>query len=126
MDSDLEQIRSQCKDCNKGAPSNIKEPLTVYTEPEYPWQQTVMDYFELAAVYYLVIADRFCGWPEIYRQNGKATTLVRTCRNLFGQFGVSEKVATASGGRDSFHNGVSAYACHLPIIRSRTVALNSL
>ena len=55
MDSDIDQVRAQCKDCNEGAPSNIKEPLSSSPDPEYPWQQIVMDYFDLAAVNYLVV-----------------------------------------------------------------------
>ena len=97
MDSDIDQVRAQCKDCNESAPSNVKEPLSIPPDPEYPWQQTVMDYFDLTGVNYLVIADRFTGWPEIFRQNGKAMTLVRTCRNLFAQFGVPEEVSTDGG-----------------------------
>ena len=97
MDSDINQVRAQCKDCNEGAPSNTKEPLLTSPDPEYPWQQTVMDYFDLAGINYLVVADRFTGWPEIFRQNGKAMTLIRTCRNLFAQFGVPEEVSSDGG-----------------------------
>ena len=80
-----------------GAPSNIKEPLSVSPDPEYPWQQAAMDFFDLAGTNYLVVADRFTGWPEIFRQNGKAMTLIRTCRNLFAQFGVPEEVSYDGG-----------------------------
>ena len=83
MNADIEQVRAQCRDCNEGAPSNVREPLALSNEPEFPWQQAVLDYFELAALKFLVVADRFTGWPEVFRQNGKAITLVKTCRNLF-------------------------------------------
>ena len=56
-----------------------------------------MDYFDHAALKYLVIADRFTGWPELFRQNGKAMTLVKTCRNLFSQFGVPEELSFDGG-----------------------------
>ena len=98
MDADIDQIRSQCRDCNGAAPSNAKEPLTSPPEPEYPWQLTVMDYFEQSSHYYLVIADRYTGWAELYRQNGKAITLIKTCRNLFAQFGIPEEIASDGGG----------------------------
>ena len=97
MDSDIDQVRAQCRDCNKGAPSNTKEPLSSSPDPDYPWQKIVMDYFDLAAINYLVVADRYTGWPEIFRQNGKVMTLVRTCRNVFSQFGVPEEVSTDGG-----------------------------
>ncbi len=97
MNADIEQTRSQCRDCNEGAPSNVREPLTLSPEPEFPWQKAVMDYFEFAALKFLVIADRFTGWPEVFRQNGKAMTLVKTCRNLFAQFGVPEELSFDGG-----------------------------
>ncbi len=97
MNADIEQVRAQCRDCNEGAPSNVREPLILSPEPEYPWQKAVMDYFESAALKYLVIADRFTGWPELFRQNGKAMTLVKTCRNLFSQFGVPEELSFDGG-----------------------------
>ena len=56
-----------------------------------------MGYFEYAALKYLVIADRFTGWPEVFRLNGKAITLVKTCRNLFAQFGVPEELSFDGG-----------------------------
>ncbi len=97
MNPDIEQVHAQCRHCNEGAPSNSREPLAVSPEPEYPWQQAVLDFFESAAHKYLVIADRFTGWPELSRQNGKAMTLVRTCRNVFAQFGVPEELSFDGG-----------------------------
>ena len=97
MDGDIDQVRAQCRDCNGTAPSNTKEPYSSPPEPEYPWQLTVMDYFDLSGCYYLVIADRYTGWPELYRQNGKALTLIKTCRNLFAQFGIPEEIASDGG-----------------------------
>ena len=103
MDADIEQVRSQCRECNSAAPSNAKEPLTSPPEPEYPWQLSVMDYFEQSNHYYLVIADRYTGWAELYRQNGKVITLIKTCRNLFAQFGIPEEIASDGGGPFSSH-----------------------
>ena len=97
MDSDIDQVRAQCKDCNDSAPSLPREPLVRPPEPEYPFQLAVSDYFDVAGVKYLVVADRYTGWPELFRQNGKALTLVKTCRNLFAQFGVPEEIASDGG-----------------------------
>ena len=72
-------------------------------EPEYPFQLAVTDYFDVAAVNYLIIADRFTGWPEIFRQNGKTMTSVKKCRNFFSQFGVPEEIASDGGGPFSSH-----------------------
>ena len=49
-------------------------------EPEFPWQKAVLDYFEDAALKYL----------EEWQSND---LLVKTCRNLFAQFGVPEELS---------------------------------
>ena len=77
INKDIEQTRAQCRDCNEGAPLNVRKPLLLLPEPGFPWQKAVLDYFEQAALKYLVVADRFTGWPELSRQNGKAMTLVK-------------------------------------------------
>ena len=69
MDAAIDQTRAQCKECNGMSPSNIRGPLVESPEPQYPWQLAVMDYFDLSGVHYMVIADRYTGWPEIHQQN---------------------------------------------------------
>ncbi len=97
MDADIDQVRAQCRDCNEMATSNVREPLADCKEPEYPWQLTVMDYFDKEGMNFLVVADRYSGWPELFRQDQKAMTLVKTCRRLFAQFGVPEEIAHDGG-----------------------------
>ena len=97
MDAAIDQTRAQCKECNGMSSSNIREPLVESPEPQYPWQLAVMDYFDLSGVHYMVIADRYTGWPKIHQQNGKLMTLIKTCRNMFAQYGVPEEIATDGG-----------------------------
>ncbi len=97
MDADIDQVRSQCRHCNEMATSNVREPLLDCKEPEYPWQLIVMDYFDQEGKHFLVVADRYTGWPELFRQDSKAVTLVRTCRGLFAQFGIPEEIANDGG-----------------------------
>ena len=55
------------------------------------------DYFSFKGSNYLAVADRFTGWMELYKMDGKTMTLIRTLRNLFEQMGVPEEVATDRG-----------------------------
>ena len=50
MDGDIDQKRAQCRTCNQMAPSNIREPMVLPVEPEYPFQLVVMDFFDLHGV----------------------------------------------------------------------------
>ena len=97
MDADIDQTRAQCRDCNGMAPSNHNDVMADPPEPEYPWQLIVMDYFDLEGYHYLVIADRYTGWPEIFKLDGKSMALLKTSRKLFTQFGVPEEISTDGG-----------------------------
>ena len=79
------------------ASSNHREPLCPTPEAEYPWKMAVADYFAMGGDNYLVVADRFMGWIEVYKMDGKAMKLIKTSRNLFAQMGVSEELATDGG-----------------------------
>ena len=84
-------------------PSNHQEPLFPSPEPEYPWQYAVADYFAWKGGNYLAVADRFSGWLELFKMDGKVVTLIKTLRNLFAQMGVPVELATDWGP------GVTAY-----------------
>ena len=97
MDAAVDQRRAQCHHCNEMAPSNHREPLHQSPDPEYPWQMAVADYFSLAGNNYLAVADRFTGWIELFKMDGKAMTLIKTLRNLFAQMGVPKEMASDGG-----------------------------
>ena len=46
---------------------------------------------------FLKVADRFTGWFEVYKIDGKVMTLINTLRNLFSQMGVPVELATDGG-----------------------------
>ena len=99
LDAAINQKRAQCRYSNEMAPSNHGEPLCPTPEPEYPWQMAVADYFAMAGNNYLAVADRFTGWIEVYKMDGKTMSLIKTLRNLFAQMGtgVPEELATNGG-----------------------------
>ena len=75
-------------------------PPTRPTIPEYPFQLVSADHFTLAGQKYLVIVDRFSGWPVVEHCGdtvGAATGLLRTLRSYFGTFGVPEEPAIDGG-----------------------------
>ena len=45
----------------------------------------------------MLFSARYTGWPEVHQVNGKATTLIRICRNMFSQYGVPEEIASDGG-----------------------------
>ena len=61
----IKQTRDQCKVCSEVAPSQSKLPPVQPISPDYPFQLVAADHFMLAGVHYLVVMDRFSGWPVI-------------------------------------------------------------
>ena len=58
-------------------------------------QLVASDYFSIAAKNYLVIVDRYSGWPVIRLcRDGTAEELTKALREFFCQYGTPEELAT--------------------------------
>ena len=47
------------------APSQPAAPSKAVPTPDYPFQQVVSDYFHYAGKEYLLVVDRYSGWPVV-------------------------------------------------------------
>ena len=99
---DISHTRNSCSTCASMAPSQPHMPPTPSITPEYPFQAIVGDYFTLMGVKYLVIVDRFSGWPHIVRaqystEAAGARGLKRCLRHVFATFGVPEEFGSDGG-----------------------------
>ncbi|XP_066985887.1 uncharacterized protein [Macrobrachium rosenbergii] len=67
--------------------------------PEYPFQQTVMDLFQLEGHTYMAYCDRLTGWLEIaHFPNGTSSAKVmKKLRNYFTRWGAPEQLSTDGG-----------------------------
>ena len=64
LDAHLRLAKSQCHNCNEMAPSQAREPMAEPPDPEFPFEQVVIDFFELNGNDYMLYADRYSGWVE--------------------------------------------------------------
>ena len=94
---DIQSIRDNCSQCHRNAPSNPSAPPTPPTLPVYPFQCICADYFTNKGVSYLVIVDRYSGWPVIERAGNGATGLIDKLRSTFNNFGIPEELASDGG-----------------------------
>ena len=79
--------------CQHETPTHAKLPPV----PDFPFQMVVGDHFTLAGKNYLVLVDRFSGWPVLEfcgATVGNSTGLIKTLRNYFAVYGVPEELAT--------------------------------
>ncbi|XP_076050210.1 uncharacterized protein LOC143030874 [Oratosquilla oratoria] len=99
MEGDLQHHRDTCASCNTHSPSQAAEPLTLTPPPQYPFQHTVADLFQLDGRVYLAYADRLTGWLEIAHLTSGATSskLSSTLRQYFHRWGAPESISTDGG-----------------------------
>ena len=98
MEGDVEMIRRQCAECDYHAPSQPAEPLIMTPPPEYPFQQVVVDLFEVAGHQYMVYADRLTGWIKLdHLQSFTTDKLIPILQRHFAHYGVPEQISIDGG-----------------------------
>ncbi|XP_068204883.1 uncharacterized protein [Palaemon carinicauda] len=79
IEGDLQHHRSGCTLCEAHTPSLPTEVMKMTPAPEYPFQQTVMDLFQLEGHMYMAYCDRLTGWLEkAHFPNGTSSAKVMT------------------------------------------------
>ena len=107
MSSSITNFRLTCSSCETNAPLLPPEPLILSKSPEWPFQQLCMDYFFIDLHAYLVVVDRYSGWPCIFHfKPGSATSanLLRVCRDIFITYGVPENIGSDGGPQLTSHD----------------------
>ena len=98
LDASIWQTRVQCRKCNMIAPSQPWKLLMLPSNPEFPFQKTVTDLFDLHGKTYMVYEDRYTIWMEVTSlSSGKATAVCETLRNWFCTYGVPEEISLDGG-----------------------------
>ena len=98
LDAAIRLTRAQCRLCNEHAPSQHAEPLLLTPEPEVPFEQTVVDFYEIGKHYFLIYADRYSGWVEVAKMRSTSFQHARPVfLKWFATFGVPEE-QSADGG----------------------------
>ena len=108
IDQAIQDVRNRCRTCDYIAPSQADEPAITAEPPVYPFQQVCTDYCELDGATYLVVVDRYSGWPSVYyypKTTATSTGLVDALREWFMLFGVPEEMS--SDGQSTYTSQVT-------------------
>ena len=92
----IAELREQCADCNRIAPSQPHAPPTTLVEPEYSFQCICADFFSYKGVHYLIIVDRYSNWP-IIKKTSCAAGLIKCLREEFITYGVPVDLSSDGG-----------------------------
>lgn len=67
MNTEIEEMVSQCAVCSKHQSSNQKELLISHPLPGRPWEKIGTDLFHYNGSEFLLCVDYFSKYPEIYK-----------------------------------------------------------
>ena len=107
---DISRVRSRCWRCDSNAPSQPKEPPVLLPTVEYPFQEICSDYFSLEGRHYLVMVDRYSGWPSVHRaKTADESELICLLRSHCETFGVPEELSSDSRSTYVSHRTHSSF-----------------
>ena len=99
ISNDIRNIVRSCKACAEHLPSLQAEPLQQEVQPSRPFESVSGDLFHVAGKTFLLLVDRFSGWP-IVADCGRSSTMavvVRLMKDAFTDKGVPTKLVTDGG-----------------------------
>ncbi|XP_042213526.1 uncharacterized protein K02A2.6-like [Homarus americanus] len=99
LEGDLQYHRSFCDTCNTHAPSQPPEPLLLMPPPEYPFQQMVVDMFQVEGHIHLAYADRLTGRLGIahFPSGTSSYKIMAQLRCYFTRWGTPEQIFMNGG-----------------------------
>lgn len=99
IDSDIANVVNACEPCQIYQPSQQKEPWMCDDHPTRPFESVSADFFSVAGKNFLLYADRFSGWPVVFKCGTDTTsaTTIRFFREAFRDLGVPIRLRTDGG-----------------------------
>ena len=98
MVKELKHMVWECKLCERYRISKPAEPLLQTLDAWRPFQQVSVDLAQLNGKHYLVLADRYSGWPKVEQLTYLDTNaIIKTLEGIFETFGIPERIRTDGG-----------------------------
>ena len=98
MNSQTEELVSNCSTCLHHANANQREPLHPHEIPSRPWQKVGTDLFDWNGKPHLIVVDYYSRYPEVSElRNTKARTVINKTKSIFSRHGIPESVVSDNG-----------------------------
>jgi len=92
MMKQVEERIAACRKCQKDK-SNHPEPLKSTQMPNRPWQYLATDLFEHQKLNFLLVADYYSGWLEMFKlSNMTSSEIIRKLKSTFSRYGIPDQV----------------------------------
>ena len=119
MVKELKHMVWECEICERYRLSKPAEPLLQTLDAWRPFQQVSVDLAQLSGKHYLVLADRYSGWPEVVQLTYLDTNaIIKTLERIFETFGIPERIRTDGGPQ--FRQDFANWCRELGIIHELT------
>ena len=98
MNSQIEDIVSNCPACTEHQRSNPKEPMIAHELPQRPWQNVATDLFMLENEQYLIVVDYYSRYFELERMSTTTSSaIINKLKAIFARHGIPEKLVSDNG-----------------------------
>lgn len=98
MGKQIEEMIKKCSICQRYQNKPQKENLIQHESPDRPWQKVATDLFQWAGKDYLLVVDRYSGFPEIALLSSTTSDSVIThIKCIFARHGIPEEVLSDNG-----------------------------
>ena len=96
LDSEVEQVVLNCKECTINQPLVHDTPLQPVELPDKPWQKLAIDVFgPIKGDYLLTVMDYHSSWPEaIILPDIRSESIILGLADIFSRFGFPEEVVS--------------------------------
>ena len=98
MTNDIKMVIEKCEACHERLPSLAKEPLKAFPEDTIPMSHVGTDLFQLLGETYLVMVDRYSGFPFCQKLRNTATAdVTAVMTSWFVDFGWPRSIRSDYG-----------------------------
>lgn len=100
MGNEIARMIEDCNLCQEFRPAQQQEPLVRKEIAERPFQEISVDLFEYGSVHFMVVVDRFSGWPIVVKFGAlpNASKIIKEMRMIFRDYGIPIRMRS-DGGR---------------------------
>ena len=98
MSSDVKLLVQDCDICRPFLPSQAQEPIIPGTSATGPMTDVGSDLFQIGHNYYIVMMDRYSGFPFVEKLSKLSTSAItKVLTDWFNTFGWPERIRTDNG-----------------------------
>ncbi|XP_024890308.1 uncharacterized protein K02A2.6-like [Temnothorax curvispinosus] len=97
LSAELQQLVDSCAVCVQNRPAR-SEPLKPSNFPDRPWQIIAIDLFKHSTSWYLVVADFYSRYPEVYQlPDLRSITIIVRLKEIFARHGIPDLIRSDNG-----------------------------